>query len=91
MNNTRHLTFALRLVSAIVLLAVLGLWLGTGAHRGWTSTSQVVLRHDEITGIDFPVREKTFVAGVEILAAGVVFAASLAGVSLLTGRRTART
>lgn len=79
--------FALRLASAAALLAVLGLWLGTGAHLGWTQTSKVVTQHDEITGIDYPVREKTFVAGVEILGAGLALVAALAGASVLAARR----
>ena len=89
MKNTSRLSLALRLASAAALVSVLALWTATGAHRGWTQTSKVVVRHDEITGIDFPVREKTFVAGVEVLLAGAGFAAALAGTSLLTGRRRA--
>lgn len=90
MNPTHPLSLALRLAAAATLLTVLGLWIATGAHRGWTQTSKVVLQHDEITGIDFPVREKTFVAGVEIVLAGAGFAAALAGTSLFTNRRTTR-
>lgn len=93
MNSTNRtarssrLTTALRVTAAVALIATLGLWTGTGAHRGWTQTSKVVVQHDEITGIDFPVREKTFVAGVEVLLAGAGFAAALAAASLLTARR----
>jgi hypothetical protein len=90
-SRTNRLTFGLRLTSAAVLLAVLGLWVGTGAHPGWTQTSKVTTQHDEITGIDYPVREKTFVAGVEILAAGLAVVAALAGASVLTARRPSAT
>jgi ABC-type transporter Mla subunit MlaD len=89
MQPTNRLTLSLRLTAATALLAVLGVWVATGAHLGWTQTSKVVVQHDEITGIDFPVREKTFVAGVEVLAVGAGFAAALAGASLLTHRRRA--
>ncbi len=87
MQITRRLILSLRSVSAAAFIAVLALWLATGAHRGWTQTSKVVVQHDEITGIDYPVREKTFVAGVEILAAGVGLAATLAGASIVADRR----
>lgn len=87
MKTTTRLTFALRLASIAALLAVLGLWAATGAHLGWTQTSKVVVQHDEVTGIDFPVRQKTFVAGIEVLAVGTAFAAALAGASLLANRR----
>lgn len=86
-SRSSRLTLALRLTSAAVLLAVLGLWLGTGAHQGWTQTSKVTTQHDEITGIDYPVREKTFVAGVEILGTGLAVASALAGASVFTARR----
>jgi len=89
MKTTTRLAFALRLAATIAFLAVIGLWAATGAHTGWTQTSKVVLQHDEITGIDFPVRQKTFVAGVEILAVGTGFAAVLAVASLLGNRRRA--
>lgn len=89
MNTATRLPFTLRLTAAAALLAALGLWIATGAHRGWTQTSKVVLQHDEITGIDFPVREKTFVAGIEVLLAGAGFSAALAGAGSLASRRRA--
>ena len=76
-----------RISAAVALLGVLGLWAATGAHLGWTQTSKVVLQYDEITGIDYPVREKTFVAGVELLAAGAAAAGVLAGAGFLASRR----
>jgi hypothetical protein len=89
MKTATRLTLALRLAAVATLLAVLGVWIATGAHRGWTQTSRIVVQHDEITGIDFPVREKTFVAGVEVLLAGAGLAAALAGAGILTNRRRA--
>ncbi len=87
--RTKRLTLSLRISAAVVLLAILGLWVGTGAHLGWTQTSRVTTQHDEITGIDYPVREKTFVAGVEVLAAGLAAVGALAGASVLSARRHA--
>lgn len=84
------LTGSLRVAAAGVLLAVLALWVATGAHRGWTQTSKVTMQHDEITGIDFPVREKAFVAGVEVLAVGVAAAGAFAAASLVAQRRRQR-
>jgi ABC-type transporter Mla subunit MlaD len=89
MQSTNRLSLVLRLTAAAVLLTVAGVWAATGAHLGWTQTSKVVVQHDEITGIDFPVREKTFVAGVEVLAVGAGFAAALAAASVFTNRRRA--
>lgn len=89
MHSTNRLSLALRLTAAAALLAVVVLWTATGAHAGWTQTSKVVVQHDEITGIDFPVREKTFVAGVEVVLAGAGFAAALAATSVFTNRRRA--
>jgi hypothetical protein len=77
-----------RIAALLTLIAVLSLWISTGAHRGWTQTSKVFVQRDEITDIDFPVRQKTFVAGVEILLAGAGLSAALFGTSFLVNRRT---
>ncbi len=90
MNTTliaTRLTRVLRFAAVAALLAVFGLWAGTGAHFGWTQTSKVVFQRDEITGIDFPVREKTFVAGVEVLAVGIAAAGAFAGAAFIASRR----
>lgn len=71
-----------------MLLAAIALWVATGARFGWTQTSTVQLRTDEITGIEYPVRQANFVAGVEIPLAAVGIAAVLAGLSFVAVRRT---
>ncbi|MCE2861790.1 MAG: hypothetical protein RIR76_3291 [Verrucomicrobiota bacterium] len=72
------LPFVLRVVATALAVGGVGVWLATGAHRGWTRTSEVEMRRDEITGIDFPVRRDKFTAGVEIPLA------ALGGAALLT-------
>jgi hypothetical protein len=86
MHFTRLRTF-LRATSLVILLAVFTLWLSTGRHTGWTQTSVVELRHDDITGINYPVRREALVAGVDLLAAGAAAAGLLAGLSLIPFRR----
>lgn len=85
--KTRRLATVLRATALFILLAAFGLWVGTGRHAGWTQTSAVELRYDEITGIEYPVRYDTFIAGLELLAAGAGFAAVLGGLSLIRPRR----
>jgi hypothetical protein len=86
MPTTTHSARLLRLAAALVFAITLGTWLATGAHPGWTRTSATEMHHDAVTGIDFPVEHDTFVAGVEVLAAGFGFAAALGLSSLLVGR-----
>lgn len=69
------------------LLIALGAWFSTGAHTGWTQTSQVTMQRDEITGIDYPVRRAVFVAGIEVPLLGAAVAAGFGGLSLLAQRR----
>jgi len=78
MNFITRRTRILQGLAALILIAGLVTWIGTGAHVGWTQTSAVTMQHDEITGIDYPVRRDAFVAGVEV----PVAAAGLAGVLL---------
>jgi hypothetical protein len=72
----------LGITALVVTLATIGVWLGTGAHRGWTKTSVTVVEIEPVTGLENPVQKKQFVMGVELLAAGLVAAAALAGTSL---------
>lgn len=88
--TTSILSFGLRAAALTAFVIALGTWTGTGAHLGWTQTSIVKIQHDEITGIDYPVRHDAFVAGVELLAVGVAASAALAGMSFLPRLRRAR-
>lgn len=80
---------ALRIAALAALVGALALWVGTGANLGWTKTSRIVTRHDEITGIDYPVHEKAFVAGIEVPVAGLLAAGTLAAAGLFAARRHA--
>lgn len=73
-------------LAVAVLLTILGLWFGTGAHLGWTQTSVVEMHLDEITGIDYPVRRSAFVAGVDMVAGGLIVSAAIAGLGLVSAR-----
>lgn len=72
-------------LGAAVLLAVatLAVWLVTGAHRGFTQTSVAVEKTDEVTGLSYREYEPRFVAGVEVLGAGLGAALLLLGLSRL--------
>jgi hypothetical protein len=44
------------------------------------------MQHDEITGIDYPVRHAAFVAGLEVPLLAAVIAATLGGASFIRRR-----
>jgi ABC-type transporter Mla subunit MlaD len=91
MNSRKSPFQFLRVVAALLFLGGVGLWLKSGARLGWTQTSVVTMQRDEITGIDFPVREKAFIAGVEVpLIATAAAASTLALAWLATHRKSAR-
>jgi hypothetical protein len=73
----------LRIAAAVLIVSGLGLWLATGANRGWTKTSVPVKKTDEVTGITVDEYQKRFVPGVDFLGAAVVGSAFLAGASFL--------
>ncbi len=81
--TTSLLSFALRGAAITAVVITLGTWIATGSHTGFTQTSIIQMHHDEITGIDFPVHKDAFIAGVELLAAGLAGATALAGLSFL--------
>jgi hypothetical protein len=74
---------SLRILAVIIVLAAAGCWLATGANRGWTKTSVPKKIRDEVTGIEGVTYEKKFVPGVDFLAAAVIGAGLVAGVSFL--------
>ena len=74
---------SLRIAATVLALAILGAWLATGAHRGWTKTHVTVVEVDAVTGLENPVHQKKFILGVELLGAGLIAAAALAGSSFL--------
>lgn len=71
----------LRIAALAVALLAVSIWLATGAHRGWTKTSVATIKVDEITGIEQPVYEKRFVAGVDFLGAALLGSAALSGLA----------
>lgn len=86
----RPLSRGLRIGSLVVLLLTLGLWLGTGAHAGWTRTSVIEMHHDEITGIDYPEERSGLVVGLDALAVGLFLSTVLGLTAVLPGRRGPR-
>jgi hypothetical protein len=70
------------LLALVVAVGGLGVWFATGAHRGWSQTSVQTMQLDEITGIETPVYEDRFVAGVDFLGAALLGAGALAASSL---------
>ncbi len=73
----------LRILALLVALAAAGVWLATGANRGWTKTSVPVRTLDEVTGIEGIRYQPGFVPGVDFLGVSWLGAGLLAGVSLL--------
>lgn len=85
--KSNRLSRVLRWGALGIALAGVALWVAAGARVGWTQTSVVTMRHDEITGIEYPVRQPTFIAGVEIPVGAAAAAVVLTGASLLVARR----
>jgi len=87
--TTSVLSFGLRGAAITALVIALGTWIGTGSHLGWSQTSIVQMQHDEVTGINFPVRQSTFIAGIEVIAIGLAAAAAFTGLSFVPRVRRA--
>ncbi len=81
---------SLQFLSAVVLLAGLGVWLAAGANRGWTKTTVPKKTVDEITGIEAITYERRFLPGVDFLGAVLLGAVALGGASFFFRNPTAR-
>ena len=80
----------LRGSAVVVAIVGLALWVGAGARFGWTQTSIVRLERDEVTGIEYPVRQAAFRPGVEVPLVALAGAGVLAGLSWGTARKGRR-
>jgi hypothetical protein len=82
-----NLANSLRGAALALLVGGMGVWLATGAQLGFTQTSVVTMKRDEITGIDYPERRPGFVAGIEFPLGTAGAAIILALLSLAADRR----
>jgi hypothetical protein len=81
------MSMILRILALALLLGSVGWWLATGASRGWTQTSVPVKTVDETTGLEGVEYQRRLVPGVDLLGAGLLGAAALAGGAFLVRNR----
>lgn len=84
-----RLSRILRWSALAVMTAGFAIWVTAGARIGWTQTSIVTIQHDQLTGIDYPVRAAAFRPGVEVPLLATATAAMLGGLAWATRRRPA--
>jgi len=73
----------LQLLALLIAIIAIAVWVGTGANRGWTKTSEEVRILDEITGIEGIVEyREVFRPGLDFLGIALAGAGALAGISL---------
>ena len=80
----------LRVFGAIVIVGTFGLWASGGFNLGWTKNKVEVREVDPITEIEAIRYEDTFIAGIEVLAGGVLVGSALCliGVFFRTKKRS---
>jgi hypothetical protein len=80
---------ALRVAGLLCALACVIAWVALGANRGWTQTTRTRMEKDPLAdGLEYPVVEKHFSPGVELLGAGLAVSAVLVSVSFFVRRKT---
>jgi hypothetical protein len=85
--KTNRLSRLLRRAALVVFLAGFSVWAAAGARIGWTQTSSITMQHDEITGIEYPVRVAAFRPGIEIPLLATATAATFAAMAWVARRR----
>ena len=83
----KRLPLILSRIALGVFVAGTSIGIAAGARVGWTQTNIVAMHHDEITGIDYPVRQAAFRPGVEVPLLASATAATLAGIAGIARRR----
>ena len=78
---------ALRLAALFIALVTLVLWLFGGPNMGRTRMSEAVKVNDAVTGRESVASETGFLPGIDFLAAGLVGAGLVFGMSFLTRKQ----
>ena len=73
----------LRIIALILIVGALAVWAATGANRGWTKNKVQIKTVDEVTGLEGIQWQDKFVPGVDLLAASILGAGVLVGISFL--------
>jgi len=77
-----------RILALAVLVVAVGVWLATGASRGWSKTSVPIKKTEAVTGIIYDEYQRRFVAGVDFLGAALLGAGVLMAASFLFRKNT---
>lgn len=77
----------LRIAGVSTAFATFVLWAAGGFNTGWTKNRIEVREEDPITGLEAIRYEETFLAGLEVLAAGVFLGVVLFAIGIFLGRK----
>jgi hypothetical protein len=75
-----------RYLGVFVITGTVLFWAQRGAHTGWTQTSHLTMKQDDVTGLDYPTYQKRLTPGLDVLVGGLL----LGGVINLVGTFVAR-
>lgn len=79
-----------RLLALFLLSTCLSWWWFSGADLGWTKTYVTIPATDEITGIQYEVKQEKFVPGVDFVTAGIVLSLAIFAASFLLSHKTSK-
>ncbi len=79
-----------RLLALFILSTSLSWWWVSGADMGWTKTYVTIPATDEITGIQYEVKQEKFVPGVDFLVAGIGLSLGSFAASFLLSQRKSK-
>jgi hypothetical protein len=80
----------LLILTLLSFFAVVGAWVATGAHLGWTATQVEVMKVDPVTQLAYPVWEPKLVLGVDFLGLGLAGCALLGTITFFVSKKTTR-
>jgi hypothetical protein len=83
----KALRHGLKVLAVVLIALTVGIWLSTGAHKGFSKDRVEIEKIDPITQIEYVDYEERFIMGVEYLAAGTIAGLGIFTLSFFFARK----
>jgi hypothetical protein len=79
------------ILTLLCFVSIVGAWVSTGSHVGWSSTQVQVMKTDPVTELEFPEWEPRITLGLDFLGLGLAGCAILGAIAFFVPKKRRQT